>query len=260
MMERIITLQAEIAILNPPTTMQVFENSGHKSDPSSILFTGDLNEYDSLVNKEQRDLDKNLASNTFSYKFFYQIQHIFYKINYYKVAVGILSKESFDYNRYYPMKWDKEGKLQFDGYNIIQYHDMILNTFEKEIGILPYDMIENLFSPKIPVIFFTFHWLMKKEMLKKYNEKVQELETLRVAYMFSQCVIETKMHQKIPVKEQPPVIEISRYKTCIVCEENDANICFISCGHILTCKNCSKGIEQCPLCTKDVLSVLKIYL
>jgi hypothetical protein len=98
---------------------------------------------------------------------------------------------------------------------------------------------------------------MKKEMLKKYNEKVQELETLRVAYMFSQCVIETKMHQKIPVKEQPPVIEISRYKTCIVCEENDANICFISCGHILTCKNCSKGIEQCPLCTKDVL---KIYL
>ena len=215
MMERIITLQAEIAILNPPTTMQVFENSGHKSDPSSILFTGDLNEYDSLVNKEQRDLDKNLGD----IKFLWQIRNLFYKINYYKVTVGILSKESFDYNYYYPMKW--KSTLEFDAYNIIQYHDMILNTFEREIKILPYDLIEKLCEPTED--FFTFHWLMKREMLLKYNEKVQELETLRVAYMFSQCVIETKMHQKIPVKEQPPVIEISRYKTCIVCEENDAN-------------------------------------
>jgi hypothetical protein len=258
MMERIITLQAEIAILNPPTTMQVFENSGYKSDPSKILFTGDLNEYDSLVNKEQRDLDKNLGDSTkFSYKFLWQMRNLFYKINYYKVTVGILSKESHELQNVNPMKWI-EGKLQFDGYNIIQYHDMILNTFEREIRILPYDLMEKFCEPTED--FFTFHWLMKKEMLKKYNEKVQELETLRVAYMFSQCVIETKMHQKIPVKEQPPVIEISRYKTCIVCEENDANICFISCGHILTCKNCSKGIEQCPMCKKDVLSVLKIYL
>jgi len=259
MMERIITLQAEIAILNPPTTMQVFENSGYKSDPSKILFTGNLNEYNSLVDKEQLNLDKNVSGEgggTFSYKFLWQIRCLFYKINYYKVTVGMLSKESFDNQTTNPMKW--KSTLEFDGYNIIQYHDMILNSFEREIRILPYDLIEKSCEPTED--FFTFHWLMKKEMLKKYNEKVQELETLRVAYMFSQCVIETKMHQKIPVKEQPPVIEISRYKTCIVCEENDANICFISCGHILTCKNCSKGIEQCPLCTKDVLSVLKIYL
>ena len=224
-----------------------------------------MNEYNSLVDKEQLNLDKNVSGEgggTFSYKFLWQIRCLFYKINYYKVTVGMLSKESYLLNAYIPMEFNKDGKLQFGVYNIIQYHDMILNIFEREIRILPYDLIENL-CPSISNLcpkFFTFHWLMKKEMLKKYNEKVQELETLRVAYMFSQCVIETKMHQKIPVKEQPPVIEISRYKTCIVCEENDANICFISCGHILTCKNCSKGIEQCPMCKKDVLSVLKIYL
>jgi hypothetical protein len=144
------------------------------------LFTGNLNDYNSLVDKEQRDLNKNYDSkDTFTSEFFAGIKNIFYKINYHKVTVGLLSGEEYVANYYDPIRYikDRAGYIEFGTYNIIQYHDMILNTLEKEIKILPYDHIEKLSLHQ--AYFFTFHWLLKKEtnLDDGLNEEFEHVRT-----------------------------------------------------------------------------------
>jgi len=268
-MERIIALQGEIALLTPPFD-KVKVNS---SDEDFVLFNADIAKFELLKKKEEIQLTLKSCFSSLVRMIIDKLTHIDY-----------FYSKPYNYDEIVKQrqKWfHDDGTINPHPYNIIEWYSMILETFEKNLHMIPYKILNELIDeitvlcrgpsrhhscgPAKCVLFDqfsyenTFLWLIKKEMLTRYNSKLQELETLRIAYMFSQCVIETKMHQKTSVKEVEPV-QVNRYKPCIICEENDANICYISCGHILTCKNCSKDIMECPICKKDVLSLIKIYL
>ena len=47
---------------------------------------------------------------------------------------------------------------------------------------------------------------------------------------------------------------------CVICLENDKCMLLMPCKHVCCCEQCSKDINQCPLCRKNIESKTKIYL
>ena len=46
---------------------------------------------------------------------------------------------------------------------------------------------------------------------------------------------------------------------CVICLENDKSYLFMPCKHVCCCEKCSKEINQCPICRKNIESSFKIY-
>jgi len=46
---------------------------------------------------------------------------------------------------------------------------------------------------------------------------------------------------------------------CKICYATEANGAFIPCGHNFTCYNCAKKCDECPMCRRIVMDVIKIY-
>lgn len=47
---------------------------------------------------------------------------------------------------------------------------------------------------------------------------------------------------------------------CCICSENNKNICFLPCAHIVCCSVCSMKISECPLCKCNIDQKLRVYL
>ena len=47
---------------------------------------------------------------------------------------------------------------------------------------------------------------------------------------------------------------------CVICLENYKCMLLMPCKHVCCCEQCSKDINQCPLCRKNIESKTKIYL
>jgi hypothetical protein len=48
-------------------------------------------------------------------------------------------------------------------------------------------------------------------------------------------------------------------RLCQICYEEDMDCLFYDCGHVCACMRCAKQLEDCPLCRKAVISVVKMY-
>ena len=49
-------------------------------------------------------------------------------------------------------------------------------------------------------------------------------------------------------------------KTCVVCLSADANMVFVPCGHVCTCRECSKRLQNnCPICRRRFTSLVRVY-
>ena len=48
-------------------------------------------------------------------------------------------------------------------------------------------------------------------------------------------------------------------KECPVCMESDKTIALDPCGHML-CGNCVKYVRKCPICRRDIRSVLRVFI
>ncbi|KMQ82076.1 zinc c3hc4 type ring finger domain containing protein [Lasius niger] len=47
--------------------------------------------------------------------------------------------------------------------------------------------------------------------------------------------------------------------TCVICMDEDRSVAIQPCGHCVCCAGCSKKIESCPICRKDVRSLITVY-
>lgn len=52
-------------------------------------------------------------------------------------------------------------------------------------------------------------------------------------------------------------IEVEEHN-CKICKASDANVCFVPCGHVLVCKNCSLKMSICLICRQPFESILQI--
>lgn len=259
-MEQIIALQTEILSLSLP-----YDIIKRETTPQKKLFCNNIDGFNELKKKEERQFF-NVCS-TFTTKFSRVVCNFYWYI-FSETKVTLYETENNFWND--KTLYEANGFLVIKDCNVIEFYTKTLNKFEKHLENLPYQLLYPLLERNESEFSYssatskwetmTLVWLIKNEMLSQYHKKLQELEKLRIEYMFSQCVIETKMLQKHPPLNKEKEVIVSRYKPCTICSENEANICFIPCGHVLLCKGCSKTIEQCPLCAKEIISLTKIYL
>lgn len=60
-------------------------------------------------------------------------------------------------------------------------------------------------------------------------------------------------------KTNLPTPVISGNQLCKICYVEKYNTAIIPCGHMVTCSNCVKQINKCPMCRKKIDKILKIF-
>ncbi|XP_055456911.1 E3 ubiquitin-protein ligase LRSAM1 isoform X2 [Psammomys obesus] len=81
---------------------------------------------------------------------------------------------------------------------------------------------------------------------------------------------------KLPTNEVPGVLEPSAApesvrpsappaeldmptSECVVCLEREAQMVFLTCGHVCCCQQCCQPLRTCPLCRQEIAQRLRIY-
>jgi len=69
-----------------------------------------------------------------------------------------------------------------------------------------------------------------------------------------------------PKASQPPTMgsfaDLERNGLCVVCQDEEANIAIVDCGHLAMCRNCSDLImsstRECPLCRTRIVTEARL--
>ena len=48
-------------------------------------------------------------------------------------------------------------------------------------------------------------------------------------------------------------------RLCQICYEEDIDSLFYDCGHVCSCLHCAKQLDDCPICRKPIINVVKMY-
>jgi hypothetical protein len=43
-------------------------------------------------------------------------------------------------------------------------------------------------------------------------------------------------------------------RTCTICYENEIKVLLKPCNHLCVCSNCSKKIDNCPMCRENIFA------
>ncbi|XP_075762124.1 E3 ubiquitin-protein ligase LRSAM1 [Pelodiscus sinensis] len=62
-----------------------------------------------------------------------------------------------------------------------------------------------------------------------------------------------------PEPEPEPEPEPARKSECVVCMEREAQMIFLTCGHVCCCLTCCELLRICPLCRKDIVQRVRIF-
>lgn len=54
-------------------------------------------------------------------------------------------------------------------------------------------------------------------------------------------------------------VDIDNKKCCIICLENERNIVFMPCKHLMCCYECSVNFTKCPTCREKIKKIINIY-
>ncbi|KAM4877698.1 E3 ubiquitin-protein ligase LRSAM1 isoform 2-T3 [Thomomys bottae] len=57
----------------------------------------------------------------------------------------------------------------------------------------------------------------------------------------------------------PPAELEAQASECVVCLEREAQIVFLTCGHVCCCQQCCQPLRTCPLCRQAITQRLRIY-
>ncbi|KAM5299911.1 E3 ubiquitin-protein ligase LRSAM1 isoform 1-T1 [Ctenodactylus gundi] len=57
----------------------------------------------------------------------------------------------------------------------------------------------------------------------------------------------------------PPTELEAQTSECVVCLEREAQMVFLTCGHVCCCQQCCQPLRTCPLCRQDIAQRLRIY-
>jgi len=70
----------------------------------------------------------------------------------------------------------------------------------------------------------------------------------------------------LPPKAQAMAATLERTGLCVICQDEEANIAIVDCGHLAMCRGCSDLVmnssRECPLCRTRIVTeqrLLRIY-
>lgn len=46
---------------------------------------------------------------------------------------------------------------------------------------------------------------------------------------------------------------------CKICMDNDVEVTFVPCGHLIVCESCAFGLKECPLCRSEIKETVRTY-
>ncbi|KAF8609177.1 hypothetical protein BDV93DRAFT_134715 [Ceratobasidium sp. AG-I] len=77
---------------------------------------------------------------------------------------------------------------------------------------------------------------------------------------------ENEPHSELPQAARPAAAKLERDGLCVICQDEDANIAIVDCGHLCLCMECSELImsssKECPLCRTRIVTsqrLLRIF-
>jgi len=47
--------------------------------------------------------------------------------------------------------------------------------------------------------------------------------------------------------------------SCVICWDSIPEAVIVDCGHLCVCMECTKGLNKCPICRKDIILVIKVF-
>ena len=77
-------------------------------------------------------------------------------------------------------------------------------------------------------------------MFRKHKNKINKEE-----FRATMCFLEEKREKDRAIKEAQGLKD---QLLCKICFDNPVKITMVPCGHLATCSECSKPLQQCPIC------------
>lgn len=54
--------------------------------------------------------------------------------------------------------------------------------------------------------------------------------------------------------------KLKEAKLCKICMDQDLNIVFLPCGHLISCSKCAANLKECPLCRQMIKGTVRTFL
>ncbi|AAZ38285.1 IAP-3 [Agrotis segetum nucleopolyhedrovirus A] len=69
----------------------------------------------------------------------------------------------------------------------------------------------------------------------------------------------TEPTRGLSVKDEKAAQLENEELVCKICFEGRRNVCFMPCGHVVACRECSLNVERCPLCRDKFTSIQRLF-
>ena len=91
------------------------------------------------------------------------------------------------------------------------------------------------------------------EAIKRENEILKEKLKQNEKSMKETMIL----NEKLKETERSVVAEL---RLCKICMENEMEITFLPCGHLMSCVNCAPVLKNCPICRRPIKGSVRTYL
>ena len=91
------------------------------------------------------------------------------------------------------------------------------------------------------------------EAIKRENEILKQKLKQNEKSMKETMILKEKLKET----ERSVVAEL---RLCKICMENEMEITFLPCGHLMSCVNCAPVLKNCPICRRPIKGSVRTYL
>jgi len=98
------------------------------------------------------------------------------------------------------------------------------------------------------------------------EQRLQEEQARRERELAGRNNAEQPESKSSPPPMRGTAVDLERNGLCVVCQDEEANIAVVDCGHLAMCRNCSDLImsssRECPLCRTRIVTdarLLRIF-
>lgn len=107
----------------------------------------------------------------------------------------------------------------------------------------------------------------QRRMMEEYERKKQEAEKAkegqdRIDEDAADAAPQSSASSSPPPMPKPQPSVVERSGLCVICQDEEANIAIVDCGHLAMCRACSELVmdssRECPLCRTRIVTEARL--